>query len=57
MIHVLKIAAAVNEDDRRAALAIISWFEETRRDLDGVPRGNHHDGRILPGVLGELGGG
>ena len=57
MIHVLQIAGAVDEDDCRAALAVIGGLEHTRGDLDAVARGDHDDGRILPRVLGELGGG
>ncbi len=57
MIHVLQIAAAVNEDNGWATFPVIGGLEYTRRDLDAVARGDHHDGRILPGVLGKLGGG
>src|ERR1039458_7488308 len=57
MIHVLQIAAAVNEDDRRAALLIIGGLKHVGRDLGAVARGDHHNGRILPGVLRELGRG
>ena len=53
----MQIPAAVNEDDRRAALLIIGGLVDTRRDLGAVARGDHHDGRVLPGVLRELGGG
>src|ERR1035441_7556477 len=57
MVHVLQIPAAVYENDRRAALLIMGGLVHTRRDLDAIARGNHHDGWILPGVLRELGGG
>ena len=57
MIHVLQIPAAVNKDDRRAAFLITGGLVHTRRDLDAVARGDHHDGGVLPGVLRELGRG